>query len=323
MTRTEFDLIREIFAPLGEGDPLAFDMGDDAALLRPRSGEDVVITTDAMAEGVHFLAQTDAGDVGRKLLRVNLSDLAAMGAEPEAYVLTVALPPALPESWVEGFAAGLADDQARYRIHCIGGDTTRAASLLVSATMFGRLARDSEMRRGGARADDLIFVSGTIGDAGLGLRALTGEIGGLGAEEDAALRERFVLPSPRHELGCALTDVANAAIDISDGLAADLGRLCERSGVGAEVRLADVPMSSAARAAADADPAIRVACLGYGEDYELLFTASATRTDDVRALAARVGVPVTAIGEITAGGGVRLVDAGGGGVAVPEGYRHF
>lgn len=318
--RGEFALIAEVFRPLAEGEPLAFDLGDDAALLPVPTGSYLVVTTDAMASGVHFTPDTDAVDVGRKLLRVNLSDLAAMGAEPLAYTLTVALPRDLPDAWVEGFARGLREDQTRYRVHLIGGDTIAAADLVVSMTMLGRVERDCELRRSGARPGDTLYVSGTIGDAGLGLRAQRGELPGLDADARAFFLDRLLHPSPRLRLGRALVAVASAAIDVSDGLLADLGHLCDQSGVAAAVRLGDVPRSAPAADLGGDD----LAHLSSGEDYELLFTAPAQHRDAIAALAVRLGIVLTAIGEIAEGAGVRVLDPDGAPIAVERrGFTHF
>ena len=322
--RTESQLIADLFLPLTQGDQLALGLEDDAALVRPPPGDDLVVTSDAMAEGVHFTRETAARDVGGKLLRVNLSDLAAMGAAPCAYTLVAALPPDLSQDWIEEFAGGLREDQERYGIRLIGGDTVAAGRLVLSLTMLGTVRRGAELRRSGARPGDTVYVSGAVGDAGLGLRAGRGEFPTLDAGARAALRARLDRPSPRLELGRALPALATAAIDISDGLVADLARLCAASGVGAEVRLGDVPASAAARAALAADPAADVVRLGAGDDYELLFTAPPRRSGEVQALSQRLGLPLTAIGKVSDGAGVRVRDTAGREVPVPSaGYAHF
>ena len=195
-----------------------------------------------MAEGVHFTWGTPAGDVGRKLLRVNLSDLAAMGAAPCAYTLVAALPPDLGDDWIEGFASGLREDQERYRVRLIGGDTVAAGRLVLSLTMLGTVRRGAELRRSGARPGDTVYVSGAVGDAGLGLRAGRGEFPTLDAGARAALRARLDRPSPRLKLGRALPALATAAIDVSDGLVADLARLCAASGPGRRSAWATFPL---------------------------------------------------------------------------------
>lgn len=322
--RGEFELIAEVFRPLTEGDPLAFGLGDDAALLRARPGDDVVVTSDAMAEGTHFTRDTPAADVGRKLLRVNLSDLAAMGAEPSAYTLTAALPGDLADGWIEGFAQGLREDQTRYRVHLIGGDTIAARHLVLSMTLLGRVERDHELRRSGARPGDSVYVSGTIGDAGIGLRVSRGELSEPGKQVRAFLLDRLHRPSPRLKLGRGLSAVAHSAVDISDGLLADLGHICSESGVAAEVRLGAVPASEAAKTAVAGDLASDVARLTAGEDYELLFTAPEKAAEDVAALGKRLGVRVTRIGGVSEGTDARLVDDDGNEIPVAKaGFEHF
>ena len=210
--RGEFQLIAEAFAPLAKGDPLAFGLGDDVALVTPRPGEDLVVTTDAMVRGIHFFRDADPDDVGRKLLRVNLSDLACKGAEPLAYLLTVSLPPDLGDPWLDAFASGLGEDQRRFRIHLIGGDTTRTEwDLVLSVTMLGSAPREALLRRNGAKVGDVIHVSGTIGDARLGYLAARGKLPGVSEADARVLRERLDRPSPRLKLGRKLRGIANAA----------------------------------------------------------------------------------------------------------------
>ena len=322
--RSEFTLISEVFRRLTEGDPLAFGLSDDAALLRLSSGDDLVVTTDAMAEGVHFLAKMDAADVGRKLLRVNLSDLAAMGADPVAYTLTMVLPPSLEDSWIDKFAMGLLNDQRRYGLHLIGGDTIAAPHLVVSMTLFGRVQRDSELWRKGAQPGDSIFVSGTIGDAGLALKVSQGAYPELSIGAQKFLLDRLHRPSPRLELGKALQQLAHAAIDVSDGLIADLGHLCARSGVSAEVQLDAVPVSEAADEVIGADSAADLDRLAAGDDYELVFASPIKAREEVAKLSKILGVPITEIGKFSVGAGVHVLNEAGLEVVPPSsGFQHF
>lgn len=319
----EFERIARFFAPLAA--PGGLGLLDDAALIPGPPGEQYLLTTDAIVEGVHFLAADPPAQVAQKLLRVNLSDLAAKGAAPMGYLLVTALPAARDEAWLEAFAAGLAADQARYGIGLLGGDsvaTTGPATL--SVTAVGRVAAGAAVLRRGARPGDLVHVTGTIGDAALGLAVLRGELTEIDAPARAFLADRYHLPQPRVALGQKLVGIARAMMDISDGLIADLGHLCAASGVGAAIEAARLPLSEAARAAVAADPRRLGAVLGGGDDYELLFTASAEAGEALAALGRATDVPITMIGRIEAGGGVRVLDVEGAEMTVAvAGYRHF
>ena len=322
--RGEFDLIAQVFAPLAIGAPGAFALGDDAATVATAPGHELVVTTDAMVRGVHFDQRTAPADVGRKLLRVNLSDLAAKGAEPLAYVLTTAWSPDVTQEWIEGFASGLKEDQAAFGIHLVGGDTVAAPTdLILSVTIFGQVPSGTMVRRAGARAGDDIYVSGTVGDACLGLQVAEGTLA-LPPEHEKALRERLDCPTPRVELGRALRGVAHAAIDVSDGLVGDLDHVCEQSHLGADVRLGQVPLSVSARLALAKVPGEDKRMLTFGDDYELLFTAAAADRARIDQIAATTGVPVTRIGVMRPGQGVRVLDAAGVELRFETlGYRHF
>jgi thiamine-monophosphate kinase len=322
-TPGEFERIRRYFAPLAG--PGGLGLLDDAALVECRAGQRLVMTADAIVAGVHFLPEDPPDLVAKKLLRVNLSDLAAMGARPLHYLLTTALPVSLGAGWVAEFARGLGEDQRLYGIDLIGGDSVSTAGpAALSLTAIGEVAAGAEIRRTGARAGDDIWVSGTIGDAYLGLGLLRGAAPRLAAEHRTALIRRFQLPEPRVILGPALSGVASAMIDVSDGLLADLGHICETSHLAGVVELASLPMSPAARAVVVLEPDVAPQLATGGDDYELLFTAPSEAVDAVRALGSQLAVPVTRIGRIEAGDGVRLVDAGGREVTVEaSGYRHF
>ena len=319
----EFERIRRYFAPLAG--PGGLGLTDDAALVECRSGYRLVVTADAIVAGVHFLADDPPDLVAKKLLRVNLSDLAAMGAQPLHYLLTTALPASLGAEWVGDFARGLGEDQRFYRVSLLGGDSVSTPGpAALSLTAIGEVAAGAEIRRSGARAGDTVWVSGTIGDAYLGLGVLRGGYGELAAEHRAALIRRFQLPEPRVFLGPALGGIAHAMIDVSDGLIADLGHICETSQVAAIVEMPALPLSPAARQVLAARPDVGPRLATGGDDYELLFTAAAGTADAVREAGARLGIAVTPIGRIEPGGGVRLVDAAGGEIAVEAaGYRHF
>ena len=257
---SEFDLIGRHFRPLAG--PGALDLEDDAAVLTPPPGRDLVMAADAMVAGVHYLPDDPADGVARKLLRVNLSDLAAMGAEPLGYLLTVSAPSGTPDAWFAGFAAGLAADQAEFGIFLLGGDTTSTPGpITLSLTIIGHVAPGMAVRRRGAKPGDEVWVTGTIGDGALGLAVSLGRL----TDSSGYLRGRYCVPSPR--LGLPLAGVVAAAIDVSDGLLQDLGHLCRLAGCGAEIEAGLVPLSAAARAAG---PAWLPDCLGGGDDYELL-----------------------------------------------------
>ena len=325
--RGEFELIAKYFAPLAEAAPGAQGLRNDAALFDPAGDDSLVLTVDAMVAGVHFLPEDPPETIGRKLLRVNLSDLAAMGARPRGYLLTTAFPKDIDEAWIAAFAAGLAEDQRIFGVALHGGDTVSTPGpLTLSLTAFGEVPKDGSLSRATARAGDLVFVSGTIGDGLLGLEVLRGGLPGLSEAQRAYLATRYRLPEPRLELGRRLaeTGLASAALDVSDGLAADLGHIAEESGLAAVLDAAATPLSPAARAVLEAAPARLPELLGGGDDYELLFTVAPARAGEVAALAQALDLPLRAIGRMTAGRGLRLHDSAGREIALKgTGWRHF
>jgi thiamine-monophosphate kinase len=311
----EFSLIARHFRPLAG--PGALDLKDDAALLTPPPGRVLVLTTDAMVAGVHFLPDDPPDLVGRKLLRVNLSDLAAKGATPLAYLMTVSASKTTPDAWFAGFAAGLALDQAAYGISLLGGDTTATPGpVSLSLTAIGHIAPGTEVHRDGARDGDGIWVTGTIGDGALGLLAARGKV----SDPDGYLLDRYRLPRPR--IGLALAGIARASMDVSDGLVQDLGHICAASGVAAEVVAGLVPLSPAARAAG---PAWLETCLTGGDDYEVLMAVPPAREAALRDAAVAAGMPVTRIGRFHSGlPGVVVRGAGGEPLALTRGgWSHF
>jgi thiamine-monophosphate kinase len=312
---SEFDLIARIRARAGTRGDVVLGIGDDAALLAIPPGTELVVTADTLNAGVHFFPDVAPADLGWKALAVNLSDLAAMGARPAWCTLSLSLPQADP-AWIEGFLDGFCDLAARHGIALVGGDTTRGP-LSVSITAMGQVEAGHALRRDGARVGDEIWVTGTPGDAAAALQALLS-----GAAVDRALRARLDRPTPRVEAGRGLLGVASACVDISDGLLADLGHLCRRSGVGAQVQLEQLPVS---RALAGFRPQLRWAWqAGGGDDYELCFTAAPQRADEVQAALDFAGVPGARIGRIVAGQGVQALDAAGAPWQAPRvGYDHF
>jgi thiamine-monophosphate kinase len=311
----EFALIARHFRPLAG--PGALSLSDDAAVFTPPAGREMVIAADAMVAGVHFLPADPPDLVGRKLLRTNLSDLAAMGATPFGYLMTVSAPRATPDAWFAGFAAGLAADQAEFSVFLLGGDTTSTPGpISLSLTILGHVAPGGALRRAGARDGDGLWVSGSIGDGALGLLAARGEI----ADPDGYLASRYRLPRPRLALGQAVAAIAHAGMDVSDGLVQDAGHLCRAGGLGAVIEAAAVPLSPAARAAG------RLAlCLTGGDDYELLLAVPPRAEAALAEAAARTGTAVTRIGGFHAGAPAVTVRAADGSTLplVAGGWSHF
>jgi thiamine-monophosphate kinase len=284
-----------------------------------------VVATDTLIADVHFRAADPPDLVARKALRVNVSDLAAMGARPRVYLLALSVAPGTTEAWIAGFASGLRADQAEFGIGLLGGDTTSTPGpLTISVTAIGEVATGRALRRSGAKPGDLVFVSGTIGDAALGLGVIQGSLIGLAPDRANYMRRRYLLPEPRVALGLALGGVARAAMDVSDGLVADLGHICAVSRVAAAIEAARVPLSPAARDAVAVDPRRLEAALTGGDDYELLFTADPDSRGAVARAAASAGVDVSEIGLIEAGSGVSVVGSDGRPLSFGRaGYRHF
>lgn len=309
----EFALIARHFRPLAG--PGALDLADDAAVLALPPGRELVVAADAMVAGVHFLPDDPPDLIGRKLLRTNLSDLAAMGAAPLGYLMTVSVPRDTPDAWFAGFAAGLAQDQAEFGIPLLGGDTTATPGpISLSLIVLGTVAPGQAVRRAGARPGDLLFVTGTIGDGALGLLVARGEL----ADPSGLLLDRYRLPRPR--LGVLRPEIAHAALDVSDGLVQDVGHLCRAGGCGAEIRAADLPLSAPARAAL---PGALTRILTGGDDYELAMAVPPGQEAALRAAAG--AVPVTCIGHFVAGP-PRVVVRAADGAELPlgaGGWNHF
>ncbi len=308
----EFSRIAKYFAPLAgeEGRGLT----DDAAVLAPPPGRELVLTVDQMLEDVHFLPGDDPALIARKLLRRNLSDLAAMGAVPLGYLLTIALPDGVGENWLAGFSQGLAQDQKIFNIKLFGGDSSSSrGKISLSATLIGHVAPGAALSRNGARAGDGIWVSGTIGDAALGLQARLGRL----ADPSGFLTARSLLPEPR--VGLALAGVVSAAIDVSDGLVQDLGHMCKGAGLSAVIRAGLVPVSPAAAACGEAALEAR---LTGGDDYELLLAVPPGQGEALRAACG--DLRVTKIGMFQAGNGVHVLNDSGAMMQFTKpGWRHF
>jgi thiamine-monophosphate kinase len=305
----EFDLIRRYFQRQAQSPDVITGIGDDGAVVRPPPGKELVTVIDTLVAGIHFPATMDAADIGYRAVAVNLSDMAAMGARPRWMTMALTLVDA-EASWLERFADGLYAAAAEWDVQLVGGDTTRGPTFVVSVQMSGDVEPGGATHRSGARPGDTIYVTGTVGDAAAGL-ALSST-----ASKDDYLFTRFARPSARVATGLALAGIANAAIDISDGLVADLSKVLEASGVGGELNVDVLPLSEALIDAVGQEQALRFA-MGGGDDYELCFTMSDSE------LPADLPCDVTAIGRVTGSGQLVCLDRGS---VVPfddSGYRHF
>ena len=312
----EFALIERIRHRAGQRGDVVLGIGDDAALLQVPAGMLLAVATDTLNAGVHFPGDTGAADIGWKALAVNLSDLAAMGAQPAWATLSLSLPD--PDAtWLDGFLDGFMALAGEHDVALVGGDTTRGP-LSVCVTVHGFVDAATALRRDRAREGDDVWVSGTLGDAAAALVQWRGA-----GDDEPALRERLDRPTPRVALGRALGGIATAAIDVSDGLLADLDHVCVASGVGAQIELALLPASSALRSGFDAAARATLQATG-GDDYELCFTAPPARRDAIAAIAHRTGVAATRVGSVVAGQGVRAL-LGDGTQWRPErsGFAHF
>ena len=342
---SEFELIHRCFAPLARSEASALGLMDDAAVLAIRKGHELVVTTDTIVAGVHYLPADAPETVGVKALAVNLSDLAAMGATPRGYTLAATFDREIDAHWIDGFARGLARMQRKFKIPLIGGDTAATPGpTTFTVTALGTVARGRALTRGGARAGDIVYVSGALGDGALGLMVAQGKLKALSSSHRRVLLRRYREPVPRVALGAKLFGIARSAVDVSDGLVADLGHICEASGVAAEIAAARVPLSAAGRAAVRADVRLLAAALTGGDDYELVFTVPPARKEAVERLSRSLGLRLTPIGRIIQGGffwgippdpqgrrkqrlgqggNVRVLDAAGRPMRLAQGgYRH-
>lgn len=326
---SEDDLIAEFLRPLAAGYPGAHGLADDCAFTAPPPGHEFVLKTDAIAEGVHFLPDERPADIGWKALAVNVSDLAAKGAEPFGYLMSLAFPAAPTREWMSGFVQGLAAAQTAFGMHLLGGDTDRRPGpLAITPTVLGVVPAGRGVLRTRARPGDAVVVSGTLGDSALGLRlrlepSLRQGWGLTGAAADHLL-QRYARPAPRLALRDALRAHASAAMDISDGIAKDLGRLVLASRAGARIEAALLPRSDALAKVAACDPAAALTAMLAGDDYEILATMPQDQVSVFITAAEQAGVGATAIGSVTAGTGVVMVDADGREMPVARtGWDHF
>lgn len=314
----EFELIARHFArPVKRA---RLGVGDDCALFGSTPGQVWAITTDMLIAGRHFFPSDGPGTIGHKAMAVNLSDLAAMGATPRYALLAIALP-SDDEKFLRGFAGGFFGLAQKYGVEVIGGDTTRGGLLTLSVTALGEVPEGQALRRDGARAGDDVWVSGTLGDAALALAHHQGGLR-LTTEEAVACFPRLYVPTPRVELGIALRGIASACIDVSDGFAADLGHVLERSGVGAEVAFEALPLSAAAVAHVE-EPAARDCILAGGDDYELVFTAPPRRRVEIAGIGESLGLRLSHVGSVIAGSDLTILRAGAPMVLARAGFDHF
>ena len=313
MSLNEFEVIQRFFDRRDQvAGGVVLGIGDDAAIVRPESGKDVIVATDILNAGIHFPESTDANAIAYKALAVNLSDLAAMGATPSWFTMTLSLPE-VDENWLVDFSRGLFQLADEFSIALVGGDTVRGP-LSVGIQVMGQVPCGTGLKRSGAQIGDKIYVSGTIGDAALALQQIK-----QGNQPAPELRKRLDYPVPRIGLGIRLLDIANSCIDVSDGLAADLGHILGASGVGASISTVSLPLSGFL-GALDHDQAVRLALTG-GDDYELCFTVPGEKKKSVEEISSDLGLPIACIGEITNDAGLQLSDYGNSLESI--GFNHF
>ena len=321
----EFDFIASQLKPLAGSFAGALDLEDDAAILTPEKGQEFVVTTDALTAGIHFFATDPPRLIAQKCLRVNLSDIAAMGAAPYCYSLALMLPEQTSQGWLSEFCDGLRADQDDHNVHLSGGDTTSTnGPLSVAITMIGTVPAGKAVKRSTARIGDDIWVTGTIGDAAMGLQALKGALTTIDAAARHALVRRYHVPQPRNRIAPTLRHVATSAIDISDGLAADLGHICTASGVGAKVSASKIPVSDHVLSLLNTSAITFETILSGGDDYELMFTANPDKHKKINILSKDLNLKISKIGRLTADLEVGFINQDGRMLTFSSnGFRHF
>tara|TARA_R110002072_G_scaffold5008_2_gene33857 strand:+ start:1123 stop:2109 length:987 start_codon:yes stop_codon:yes gene_type:complete len=323
----EFEFIRRRLAPLAASYPGAFDLGDDGAVLQVPEAHELVVTTDTLISGVHFLPDDPPESVAIKVIRASVSDLTAMGAEPQAALLSISWPPDAADDLRTRFVDGLAVELRARDIALIGGDTTvTPGPWTLTGTLFGSVPKGQVLRRSGAQAGDILAMTGTVGDAGLGLLALTGTLA-VDASDRAEFVERYRIPPVRSELVDLLRDHASAALDISDGLLADAAHIADQSGVALKIELNSILVSDAADhwLSGEKDkPVARIRLATSGDDYEILFSCRPDAWPELMRSAIRFDVPITRIGRVVTGQGVRVLDEDGKPLDIAKaGFTHF
>ena len=329
---SEFDIISKYFRPLSQGADEALGMLDDAAVMNVPDDHQLVVTTDAVVEGVHFLSSLSPEDVAHKVVGVNLSDLAAMGATPHAVFLAAQFTSGLPEEWIAAFASGLQSALGPSGAKLLGGDTVSTPGpMAFTVTALGHVRDGRALMRSGARLGELVLATGTIGDGALGLAVLKGDIQGLSAQQRDHLARRYARPEPRWDFAMELSKrgLASAAVDVSDGLVADLGHICKASGVTATIEAEQVLLSAAAQAVLDQSPERLQDVFTGGDDYELVFTAPEAALTDLEELSDMLSLPLSVIGrieplDIKCDECVQVLDTNGRPLTLGSGgYRHL
>jgi thiamine-monophosphate kinase len=321
----EFEIIKTYFSPLSRSEKGAFNLTDDAAVIEIPDGFSMVVTTDTLVEGVHFLSEDLPENIAAKLLRVSLSDLAAMGSIPAYYNLSIATKSGTSSDWFKAFAEGLLADQMQFGITLIGGDTVATSGpLTLSLTAMGFVKKGNAISRGGAKSGDDIWVSGLIGDAALGLRAATGKLSFVSEKNKKYLISRYTKPVPQTLLGPKLSNHVNSAIDVSDGLIGDLDHICEISKLGADIQIDDIPLSRVAKSVVTEKPDYIDLILSGGDDFELLFTADESFSVIAKSLTKMLDVNLTKIGAMVDRRSIEIFDKNGDKYFIQNnGYTHF